>query len=51
MHSIVAYAGRHVTGDVGAMTEWRLPSLASQIAVLKGTDTWIAACVFDESSA
>ena len=51
MHSIVAYAGTLVTGDVSALTVFRLPSAASEIAVLKGTDIWITARIFDESSA
>jgi hypothetical protein len=51
MDGIVAYALVAVSDDAGALSVRRLPSLASLIAILKGADAWIAAFIFDESSA
>ena len=51
MHCIVAYALIVVADDAGALRVGGLPGLASQMAILKGADTWITAFIFDEPPA
>jgi hypothetical protein len=51
MHCIVAYALIVVADDAGALSVRGLPGLASQVAILKGADTWITAFIFDEPPA